>query len=1355
MTDLKDQNNPEVIPSETSEEIIVKERSTTAVITSTDSPTEKSQTSSSDEKTVNDVDFSVVDALPPQSNNDDINQDESLKSTEKGEKTKDSKKKDKDNKNDDKLPFSQLFRYASAIDKLYMILGSICALANGVAIPLMTIIFSDFIQVFIAFNTALLSGIELDSKRTELDDGIKKNSIYFIILGCGVFVCAYGQMFFWMTAGENQAKRIRQLYYSSILRQDIAFFDTVPTGDVTTRISGDVNIYQEGISEKVGLITQQFAVFISGFAIAYSKGWKLSLVLTAIIPLLAIAGGVMAKAISDDASKGQDSYAAAGAVAEQVLSGIRTVISFGGEKRELARYKNKLDDAYKTGVKKAFISGTGLGAMMGIMFGSYGLAFWFGSILVVRGEQTGGEVLNVFFAIIMGAFSIGNAAPHFSSVANALGAAKNLFSVIERVPIIDSSLNTGKKINKSEFKGHIEFKNINFHYPSRPDVQVLKDFSLTIEPGQTVALVGSSGSGKSTIVGLLERFYNPISGSITLDGEDIKNLNVKSLRTQIGLVGQEPVLFPESIKQNVFWGADPSEKEPTLDDVIEACKKSNAHDFINELPKKYDTLVGEKGALLSGGQKQRIAIARALIKDPPLLLLDEATSALDTESERLVQTALDNASTNRTTIVIAHRLSTIKHADKIVVMSKGEIIEIGRHDELIAKEGVYYGLVRAQELKTEQNNEDDDENDDDSSLSSKTENDIAINFDEKHEKHHNLTRVTTKASTVRSGVKSEKEILEESEKEKLNQKMPLARVFRANLPEIYLIIIGTIASTVNGAIMPLFSLVFASILEVFSNVNQPEKLRRDANFWAGMFGILALVALLCNFFQLACFMISAERLTRRLRLLTFEALMKQEIGFFDDEKNGTGILTSKLAVDASKIEGLTGSLMGNILQNMANIGIGLGLAFAFGWKLTFVIIAASPVVAISGFLEMKALAGFGAKTRKAYEGTGQIVQQSVSNMRTISALTREETFKTMYADAIREPHKIAIKGCILSSVGFGCSQGSLYFIWSLAFWYGGQLVMSGEYNVQQMLRVLFAVVFSAMAVGQMSTFAPNTAKAKVAAISIFEVLDRKPEIDATDNEGKDRPTPVKGEAKFEGVHFNYPARPDVHILRGLDMSIYSGKTIALVGSSGSGKSTVIALLLRWYDVNSGKVDVEKVDVKNWNLEYLRSNISLVGQEPVLFDLTIGENIAYGKEGCSQEEIEQASKNANIYNFITSLPDKYDTRVGEKGTQLSGGQKQRIAIARALIRSPKLLLLDEATSALDSESEKVVQNALDKASKNRTTLTIAHRLSTIQDADLILVCKKGKIIESGKHMELISQQGLYYELVNKQTLIKKK
>ncbi|CAJ0913935.1 1048_t:CDS:2, partial [Entrophospora sp. SA101] len=395
-----------------------------------------------------------------------------------------------------------------------------------------------------------------------------------------------------------------------------------------------------------------------------------------------------------------DAYAAAGGVAEQVLSGIRTVVAFGGEQREIQRYISKLEIAYKFGKRKSIVNGLGMGFMLIAMFGSYGLAFWYGSILIVNGEENGGDILNAFFAVMIGAFSIGNAAPYLSSVSNALGAAAKIYKIIDRVPMIDSSADKGKKFAKSEFKGFIEFKNINFSYPSRPDVQVLKDFNLTIEPGQTVALVGSSGSGKSTIVSLIERFYDPLEGEILLDGINIKDINIKSLRTQIGMVGQEPVLFPETIKQNIIWGADPDDvKEPSLDEIIEICKRSNAHDFIDELPDKYNTLVGEKGSLISGGQKQRIAIARALIKDPPILLLDEATSALDTESEGLVQEALDKASTNRTTIVIAHRLSTIKNADKIVVMSKGEIKEIGKHDELIERGGLYYGLVKAQELK--------------------------------------------------------------------------------------------------------------------------------------------------------------------------------------------------------------------------------------------------------------------------------------------------------------------------------------------------------------------------------------------------------------------------------------------------------------------------------------------------------------------------------------------------------------------------------------------------------------------------------------------------------------------------------
>jgi ABC-type multidrug transport system fused ATPase/permease subunit len=239
------------------------------------------------------------------------------------------------------------------------------------------------------------------------------------------------------------------------------------------------------------------------------------------------------------------------------------------------------------------------------MFSTYSLAFWYGSILIVQGKYNGGDVLNIFFAILIGASSIGNASPNFSSIGKARGAASNLFAVIDRIPPINSSSPDGKKLDKSAVKGRLEFKNIKFNYPARPDIQILKNFNLIIEPGETVALVGTSGSGKSTIIGLLERFYDPIEGQILLDGEDIKNINIKSLRSQIGLVGQEPVLFPTSIRQNIAWGANADIPEPSLEEIIEVCKKANASDFINELPQKYNTDVGEKGSLMSGGQKQR------------------------------------------------------------------------------------------------------------------------------------------------------------------------------------------------------------------------------------------------------------------------------------------------------------------------------------------------------------------------------------------------------------------------------------------------------------------------------------------------------------------------------------------------------------------------------------------------------------------------------------------------------------------------------------------------------------------------------------------------------------------------------
>ncbi|CAG8589114.1 1899_t:CDS:10 [Acaulospora morrowiae] len=1235
------------------------------------------------------------------------------------------------------ITFLQLFRYATPFDRAIVALGTILALLNGAAMPLLTIIFSDAIQAFSMFTLSVRENGFTEAAADNLYSTIMSKVKLFLILGVVVLAISYKQMAIWMILGERQAKRVRQIYYEAILRQDISFFDSVSTGDIITRISSDINLFQEGISEKVGLVIQYVSTFITGFIIGFTKGWLLTLVLCSVFPLLAITGGFMGKLLAASTLQGQDAYAAAGSVAEQVLSGIRTVTAFGGQERELRRYVSKLQVAYFAGRKKAAITGVSLASILFIVFCAFGLAFWYGSILVVDGKLNGGQVLNVFFSILIGAISLGHASPNISAIGNSLGAAKNLFSVIDRVPVINSADPSGTKLTKSSVKGRLEFRNIDFYYPSRPDVQVLKNFNLDIEAGQTIALVGGSGSGKSTIVGLLERFYNPTKGQIFLDGENINDINIKSLRAQIGLVGQEPVLFPESIRQNIAWGTAPDTPEADLDEIIEACKKSNAHEFINDLPNKYDTNVGEKGSLMSGGQKQRIAIARALIKDPPILLLDEATSALDTESERLVQEALDAASSNRTTIVIAHRLSTIKNVDKIVVMSKGEILEVGHHEELISKRGVYYGLVQAQELKTKGDTSKsvlfpEDEKDEDLLDYKRDNNNIKITVEDEKRLEMALCKISTNESITKS-------IIEKEFKEKAKQPAPFTRVFKLQRPEYVLMFFGAVSAAINGTIMPLFSIIFATLLDVFSKIDRPHELRHDANFWALMFILLGIASFLANFFQNFLFILSGERLTKRLRTITFEKLLKQDIGYFDDERNSTGILTSKLALDASRVEGLTGTLMGSILQTGTNMIAGMIIAFASGWKLALVVLAITPAILISGYIQMKALAGFGAKTAKAYEESGQIVQQSVSNIRTIASLTREDTFKDLYKTSIRKPHRISLKGSIISSIGFGLSQGAMFFVYALAFWYGERLIENQEYNMKQMMKVLFAIVFSSIAAGQASTFAPNSAKAKIAALSIFEILDHHSRIDPTQNEGKDRPTPVTGSANIRDAYFNYPARPNIKIHCGLNLSISPGQTVALVGGSGSGKSTVISLLLRFYDVQSGEVNMENVNVKQWNLEYLRRNMALVGQEPVLFDLTIGENIAYGKEECTQEEILESAKKANIHTFISSLPEGYNTPVGERGTQLSGGQKQRIAIARALIRNPKLLLLDEATSALDSESEKIVQNALDRASAQRT------------NADLILVVKKGKIAEQGKHFDLIAKRGLYYDLVNRQIL----
>ncbi|KAJ2829740.1 hypothetical protein FBU31_002634, partial [Coemansia sp. 'formosensis'] len=596
------------------------------------------------------------------------------------------------------VPVFKLFRFATKLDIVLSLAGTFFSCASGVINPVMIIIFSNLMGVILTFETLVYQG-QVEAANHHLDHESRKYCLWFLGLGIVMWIMSFGVNACWAVAAENQGLRIRKLYYQAIVRQDIGWFDTVKTGELTTRITNDVNLVQDGLGEKFGFVFMNVVAFVVSFIIALAKGWKLTLVCLCVIPFIAAAGGYLGVAVSKLVTEAQDKTAASGAIADEVLSGIRTVMAFNGQAREIARYDEKIHHAYIFGRKTGFILGGSIGMIQFFIFIMYCVGFNFGSWRLRQGEYEPQVVLNVILILLIGGFMLAGAAPNVSAISTAQGSAAKVFDIIDRKSPIDP-LDTehGKKVDR--VRGEISFRDIHFSYPSRPDVPILRGFSLDILPGQKIALVGESGCGKSTTIGLIERFYDPAQGDVLIDGVNIKDLNIGTLRQRIGIVTQEPVLFSTSIMQNIKWGAvDPENSPPTDDEVVEAAKAANAHQFISQLPQGYHTLVGEGGALLSGGQKQRIAIARAIIRNPDVLLLDEATSALDTASERLVQDALDRLSANRTTISIAHRLSTIRNCDQIYVVREGVVAERGTHDDLVMGGGEYAAMVRAQELR--------------------------------------------------------------------------------------------------------------------------------------------------------------------------------------------------------------------------------------------------------------------------------------------------------------------------------------------------------------------------------------------------------------------------------------------------------------------------------------------------------------------------------------------------------------------------------------------------------------------------------------------------------------------------------
>jgi ATP-binding cassette subfamily B (MDR/TAP) protein 1 len=1040
-----------------------------------------------------------------------------------------------------------------------------------------------------------------------------------------------------------------------------------------------------------------------------------------------------------------------------------------------------------------------------------------GDVSIASECITAGRTIAVFFSVMIAGFLLGMIPPAFQAIKKAQLAGYKLYRIIDRHPVIDSSSPGGKKMTTME--GRITIENMHFQYPTST-TKTFEDINLEIAAGETIALVGESGSGKSTIARLVSRFYDPQEGRVCIDGNDLRDLNVKSFRDHIGIVSQEPLLFDDTIAVNIARGKT---GPAPMEEIEAAAKAANAYSFIMSFPDKFDTKVGARGSKLSGGQKQRIAIARALIRKPSVLILDEATSALDNESEKVVQSAIDNlvgktgTGGGITTVIIAHRLSTVKNADRIVVLGARDgttstingstIVEIGSHDELMRKEGgLYKALVGGA-------HHDDDHHRSDSIPGDAAEEDPTLAEHGNSGTSKTDSIATTSVDLTSSVEKPREEVVvdtdaesTETEEVKLSQKeqdkqidedfkkVDKNRLKEYSAPEQCYFAMGLVACFCSGLAWPICGVLFALMLSAMT-ILDAELARMWTEWLAAGFGFLAAADIVAQYFQTYLFEIIGEKMTRRIRADYFRALLRQDIGWFDDPANALGVLTSRLAVDIKLIRLTVGQGTASTVSSMTSLFAGLIIALISAWQFALAFLGTMPLLAMTEAINWALMRGGDNSSKKKLGEISGLFGEYVNGIREVQSFSLEPIVTSEIAALLKEQIlEVAKKAGLMRGVSAGSVQVIQLGVYALAFYIGAKLMDSGVLDFETFNLVLWSMAFGASGMGMAANWVAAAGKGKAAAVRVFELFDRRPSIDVKpwNEDGSPRDTVVpnevagkKGEIEFRNVKFAYPTRKTARVFDGLSLKIPAGQTAALIGSSGSGKSTVMALLERFYDpvaavIDRGKMDdddkieividgqppklddsngvvlVDGIDIRKMDVKYLRNSIALVGQEPVLFDASVGENIALGKDGASEKEIISAAKVANAHEFISKFQGGYDYNVGTRGKKVSGGQKQRIAIARAVLKEHRILLLDEATSALDNESEKIVQKSLDNLiadnkSHDRTTVIIAHRLSTVRNADCIYVLENAGdgavVVEAGSHKELIALNGKYKALLD--------